>query len=281
MKIYRSLIYIMALAVMINACKKSDTKPTGTMSAKIETTSWNAKTITDTIAGNTVNIIGRSSDNSTITLYLDAIRTGIFLVNDTSLHSANFLPVNGTSSYTTSYGTNSGGEINVTSINNSDSLMSGTFYFTAVDPLSGATVTVTEGKFDNLNFKELMTNYMHAEIDGTGWTAGVVNGNLALGGKLTLKGSVTNNAKFINIVVPGNILPGTYTLGGLLSSYYGQYNPTVDVSMYSYSGTLVITKHDTANNRIEGSFNFSALEFQGTTTAVISKGVFRISYTAS
>jgi hypothetical protein len=283
MKLFTFLFYIVVtLFVFTTGCKKTDNiTAAGTMTAKVEGVSWTASTVSDTILNGTITIAGKSQDNSLIWINLDDVGTGIYALSDSSAHTASYNPGDGSPSFTTSYGLVAGGQVNVTSINYTDSIMSGTFTFTGVNPLSGGTKEITQGIFTNLKFKVPLTNIFHADIDGVLWNAGVASGNLALQGRLTIKGSVDYGSKFISIVVPGNVLPGTYNLGTLLSNYYGQYNPTPELSMFSYDGILLITKHDPVNNRIEGSFHFHALELQGTSTATITNGIFKVSYTES
>jgi len=269
---------IITMLVLSSGCKKDNSvTPTGSMTAKINGASWSASIISDTIQNGTITISGKSQDNSLIWINLNQVRTGVFTLNDSSIHTASYYSGDGISSYTTSYGLNASGQVNITGINYNDSLMSGTFSFIGVSPIGGEK-QIADGKFNELHFKMPLVSSFHVDIDGVLWNAGIISGYLLMQSRLTLKGSVNDGTKFVSIVVPGNITSGTYHLGTLLDNYYGQYNPDSLTNMYSYDGTLTITKHNTTINRIEGSFNFHAMELQGSASINLSAGVFKVTY---
>jgi hypothetical protein len=89
----------------------------------------------------------------------------------------------------------------------------------------------------------------------------------------------------IELVVPNDILPGTYELGGSQSMYQGHFKlgtlANQQFSSVVATGNLIITKHDMDADYIVGTFDFLALPSTGNTTTFdfsISNGSFTVSY---
>jgi len=85
-----------------------------------------------------------------------------------------------------------------------------------------------------------------------------------------------NNMGDLSMVLNGNITPGTYTIG----SGSDQSLRWISASSFQYvarPGTIIVTKHDTVNRKIEGTFT-ATLESTMPPTLSLTNGVFKISY---
>ncbi|MBN2681717.1 MAG: hypothetical protein JXR58_04365 [Bacteroidales bacterium] len=119
---------------------------------------------------------------------------------------------------------------------------------------------------------------MSASIDGTSWSA-VTRVTKKTNGKFIITGTSTDQ-KVIVLTVYG-VNEGTYELSAGMDSvdfqFSAVYQPEAsspsENNYLSKSGTIKISKLDTENQRISGTFNFSATKLSETIT--ISNGEFK------
>ncbi len=182
-KINFSVAILLFLSIFVLSCSKSDNPASdddqdgtggnsqsgaGTMSCKIDGVSWSASIPGSPIApaagqyiNQTLVIVGtqyKGSDVIVITLQLTNIQgageydLGVGVQNGIRIGTVTF--TNSSTSLNESYGTNTNtpepeGKINITKLDLTNKIASGTFYFKATsDAKPGVVKNITEGKFD-------------------------------------------------------------------------------------------------------------------------------------
>lgn len=122
-------------------------------------------------------------------------------------------------------------------------------------------------------------NSFFAKLDGANFVPTIL---YALKNTLTNSISVVANrgggAEAIGLSFPSNITPGTYNFIAF-GDYIGQYTviPS-DPGFVATSGAITISSHDTANNRVIGTFSFTATSFINPMSHQITQGAFDIKY---
>ncbi|HBS85387.1 MAG: hypothetical protein A2W91_16395 [Bacteroidetes bacterium GWF2_38_335] len=256
-----------------------DEIPNGTMVATINGASWSTDEAKAFLAINGgIAIQGIADDGSNISISAEELAVGTYTIDfmDTENTAAYNVDNSGsTVTYTVSK-EDMGGELVITSINTTDSLMSGTFHFVLFRHSDSTSVSITEGEFVNIPYtKELPVvdgNDMSCKIDGTVFNPTTISGT----DMIVLNG--TNGTTTVGLAMPATVTAGTYSLTSI-GDYRGIYSVGSTINYSSTSGTLVVTSHDSTTRRIEGTFTFVANNFAGTGTNVnITEGSFAITY---
>jgi hypothetical protein len=113
--------------------------------------------------------------------------------------------------------------------------------------------------------------------NGVSWTAAKVTAAHALG-LITVSGEDDSDQEII-FLLPETITTGTYNLPSEeLGSLSITYVTTANMPMYPVSGSLIITKHNTATNEFEGTFNFEASPLSGDENVSVTNGKFDVKY---
>ncbi len=261
---------------------------TGDIRAKIDGVQWvGDKAAAAARMNGRIAIGGLSIDKKTVlitladsgvhqyTLYYDGLNAGAF--QDSSLADITAFTSNGGSS-----AAETGGTVNITSIDETNKKISGTFSFKAKRGTDETFRNITEGSFTNLSYSTSLppannTDTFKVKIDGVAFDPFAIYGTSALG-NIMLTASDATAVKTVALTFPGTITPGSYTLDFLGLTYIGQYNPDANTFLVAQSGTLTILEHNTSTKRIKGSFSFEATEFLGTATAQLTEGSFAITY---
>jgi hypothetical protein len=85
-----------------------------------------------------------------------------------------------------------------------------------------------------------------------------------------------NNMGDLSMVLNGDITPGTYTIGsGSAQSLH--WAKDSGFQYWARPGTIIVTKHDTVNRKLEGTFT-ATLESSMPPTLSLTNGVFKVSY---
>lgn len=100
-----------------------------------------------------------------------------------------------------------------------------------------------------------------AKVDGVNFNETIYTATESTAqGRISIAASENNSFPSIGMSFSNTIAPGTYSFNGF--TVIGLYNVSQQTSgMYSTangSGTLTITSHDTANDKIVGTFSFVA-----------------------
>ncbi len=263
---------------------------TGNFTATINGTPWVADRIAQAARMNgIINISGLGIDKKFITItlqdsgvhqytldYTNAANAGAY----TDSNSTNVLAFTSNAGLTPGQ---TGGVVNITSIDETNKTMSGTFSFKARRDVDNAIVTITEGVFTNISYITTLpptasSDTLTAKVGGVDFVPTSVNGISAFS-MLNLSGSDNTGSRSIGLTLPDNIGVGTYTLGPIGSTYYAQYNLDASTFLMSTTGSLTILEHNTTTKKIRGNFSFSgATLVPPTVTAQITAGYFSLTY---
>lgn len=167
------------------------------------------------------------------------------------------------------------GTVTVTEIDKVNQTVSGTFSSKAYT-VEGAVKEITEGSFSKIHYVDIADNAMTAKIDDQEFTA--VQTTAERGeGRIYVEAAANGNAPIIILSFNDDISIGSHNIGKLYSEIFAVY--LNDHIFLSTVGTLTITKHDTNTRRIEGTFNFDALEDGSSGEQhIITEGVFSLGY---
>ena len=301
MKYFLGLVFIIWISFGTTSCQKEFTigpvdsslisQPPSSGSGSFIATIDGAKFIADKAVGavkaaGVIAITGQSLDGENIVL-----RVADSAVHSYAMDIGSFTNFGGYSkdtgyAYATNQGNTaaeSGGTLNITSIDTVNKTISGTFSMKVYRQFDKKQKNITEGIFTNIPYETTALPPANAKdtfrvkVDGKDFSAESISGN-AFYGRITLSASDQMVHKTIGITVPDNISEGTYSMGGLNSDYIGQYNIGTTTLMTASGGKLTILEHNTTTKRIRGSFNFTAKEMLGTSSAEITEGYFSVVY---
>ena len=273
----------LVLATAFASCKKDDTTPNGSMTAVIDGDNWQGKASAVMQAGLT-NISGVADDGSVLTLTLMGQAEGEYLLGEGGDHAGVFTKGTAAETFASNQGNDAQAFVNITSINEENSTLSGEFQFTAFNLLTGTQRVVASGKFSNVTFTGNVTSsgedFLECKIDGEVFKAGLVSGGVTPAPSiLLLIGSSSDGTQSIGLNLSPDVTVGEHKIGGAFSENWAQYNPDSATFLASESGKVKITKHDKANKKIEGTFRFEAEEIMGGgASASIKEGKFSVKY---
>jgi len=279
-----SIHLFVSLSLILSSCDKEEseepeTNPSASMTAKIDDVDWSANQTGCSVSNGQAGIVGVASQGQTITLSLNEFKEGITPLEFNG--SSVGIVMNGNVTYATNADPDCNGIVNISSINTTDSVISGTFEFYAYSPFGKGFVSVSEGSFSNVPFTTELPatpdNSLIVDIDGSTFTASSVNAMVAMG-KINISASDAQITQTVGITIDEGLEAGTYDIGGFFGSVTGQYNIGTEVLMMANEGEMIITKHDMENNILEGTFEFEASEMIGTNSASLTNGSFVVNY---
>lgn len=266
---------------------------TGDFRAKINGNQWVADRAAQAYrVGGLINIAGISTDQKLITITLRDSGVHQYSIDFNSAAHAVAL-VDSTlpdkDAFTTNQGSSalqSGGTLTITSIDEVNKTMSGTFSFLVWRLSDGTQRTISEGSFTNISYNTTLppanaSDDFKVKIDGTLFTAASIFGFGGGAGfnNIAISGSDAVGSKTVALYFPTDVTPGTYNMGTILDSYYAQYNVNSSTFLVSTTGTLTILTHNIATKRVTGTFSFTATPFGGAgSAAVLTEGSFAATY---
>ena len=278
----KSLFYVLLVFVLVgvSSCEKeenviySDTK---TMTAKLEGNLWRAVEPTGSSTNGLYHISGESKIGHKISLYLNAVDVGTYSLSATSTSKAEYTMPNEGGFYVTQNGAGTSGYVELSEVNTSTSTVTGKFYFTANELGTHYLKTISDGKFENIEYSYVPpsadNNMLTATVSGSSYTSGTVMGNVN-NGKLTIIGS--DGIQNFYIIVPEDAAVGTHSLDGATYSISYSMNPD---NYTTDSGSLQISLHNTSVNQMKGTFSFTAHNNADATDIVtVTNGVFEVVY---
>ena len=244
--------------------------------AKIDDSPWAGTTSVATVTEDliTVGSIDGNGDGFAISIYSEF--PGTFTLDKNSDHVASYTSSSGI--YWTNTDPLAGGEVIINEINTIDSTISGMFFFEVYDSISETYKSITEGSFNKIDFSILHgggNGVIVMDVDGETWIPEIVSG-ISSYGILNLGGTDFSTSKALNFRLPLSITTGTHNFP-MVGNYYASYAEDNEV-YYATIGELIITKHDTATNEIEGTFNFDGTEELQGNIVYITNGDFSIIY---
>jgi hypothetical protein len=299
MKSSRPCYIILALIFSFISCTKEVSREQGTtpvvpgsgnFTATINGTAWSADSLQlAVVASGVLNITGLAKTGEQISIILSSFKTGTYTLNTTSPGYALYINLNDTQNnvYLSNVSVTSGTVV-ITAIDTIAKVISGTFSFTVTDPVSNATKTITNGVFNNVPYESgstiptgpMLSDTVLATIDNIKFNAAqVINTNNS--GELDITGISANGTQVIDLLMPADIIAGTYTLDFNTGKYIGVYTNGINSVLISYenSGTLTILSNNGTTGRIIGTFSFVGTSLSDMTAkSDITKGYFSVSY---
>lgn len=266
---------------------------TGNFRAKIDGTPWVADRIAQGARiSNIINISGLGLDRKVLTISVkdSGVHQYTLAWDNTSGGAGAFMDSSlaDVTAFTSNAGltpTEGGGTLIITSIDEVNKKMSGTFSFKAKRSTDNTYRDITEGVFTDIPYITTLppgnsTDTFNVKIDGAAFVPASVSGlGVALLSNIVVQGYNATGTKTVAVYFPNDITPGVYVIGGLGDLYYGQYNVDASTFLASSTGTLEILFHDPATRRIKGRFSFTASPLTGSPPiAQLTEGYFAVTY---
>ena len=287
---------ILIVSLAFCACHKetsieSPNALNGNFTALINGVQWVAADSTEgaSILDGLINITGISADNKQLSITLNDTIPGVYNLNQSTTSLAAYADndSSGMYAFTTNEGSDTsqaGGTVTVTNIDKVNKTITGVFSFKVYRNVDKHQVLITQGGFYKLSYVSSLppangTDTMWASIDGTNWSAQSITAS-AVTTQLAISGSELNGSQAVSLIMPLNIIPGSYSLDYSGGMYIGLYNPTPTTALASSSGTLVILQNNPTTQRISGNFQFQASDplGLGNPSHQLSNGYFSVQY---
>ena len=266
---------------------------TGSFTAKIDGTPWVANRFAQGARiSNTLNISGLGLDKKFITISVkdSGVHQYTLAWDNTSGGAGGFM--DSTLADVTAFTSNAGltpaeggGTLNITSIDEVNKKMSGTFSFKAKRSTDDTYRDITEGVFTNIPYISTLppgnsTDTFNVKIDGAAFVPASVSGlGVAILSNIVVQGNDATGTKTVAVYFPNDLTPGVYEISGIGDLYYGQYNVNASTFLISSTGTLEILFHNPATRRIRGRFSFTASPLTGgPPIAQLTEGYFAVTY---
>ncbi len=244
--------------------------------AKIDGSPWAGTTNVASVTEDLITLSSIDGNGEGFAISIFSEYPGTFTLNENSDHVASYSGSSGI--YWTNADSLAGGQVIINDINTIDSTITGMFFFEVYDSISGTYKSITEGSFNKIDFSILHgggNGTMILDVDGENWMPDIISG-ISSYGILNLSGTDFGSSRTLNFRLPLSITTGSYNFP-LVGNYYASYTESNEV-YYATIGELSITKHDTATNEIEGTFNFDGTEETEASIIYITNGSFSIEY---
>ncbi len=262
----------------------------GDFSASIGSVQWNADSIQlIQVSNGGVSINGISKTGEQISIILPSFKIGVYSLNAQS--SSYALYANLLSTTPTVYisnQANGSGTVTINSIDTVKKLVSGSFLLNLVNPGDNSVTTITKGIFTLISYSGSAgvvvitppgtADTLTASVSGFGAfnaTQVIVTDQQGI---FDIDGVSSGGLQSIDLLMPDNISPGSYTLNFAGGQYVAAYVPSNFDPLVSTQGTLTIITNDPAGKRIKGSFEFTGSSQTTSSSVAVSKGFFSVNY---
>ncbi len=262
----------------------------GDFSASIGSVQWNADSIQlIQVSNGGVSINGISKTGEQISIILPSFKIGVYSLNAQS--SSYALYANLLSTTPTVYisnQANGSGTVTINSIDTVKKLVSGSFLLNLVNPGDNSVTTITKGIFTLISYSGSAgvvvitppgtADTLTASVSGFGAfnaTQVIVTDQQGI---FDIDGVSSGGLQSIDLLMPDNINPGSYTLNFAGGQYVAAYVPSNFDPLVSTQGTLTIITNDPAGKRIKGSFEFTGSSQTTSSSVAVSKGFFSVNY---
>ncbi|MGM0648959.1 MAG: DUF6252 family protein [Bacteroidota bacterium] len=288
----KSLIAIMAsllAVVFFNSCEENTTdRNRPLMTALVDGSTWRCPDPHARLSDNQILVYGTSADGQTIELTIYNGEKGVYTLNASNMHEGVLIPNTSAHAdlYSTSNNESGTGQVRISSINDEDNTISGSFNFRAYKQNSSSSKNVTNGEFNKVPYRFInsidtteIDNVFTANIEGEAFNANTVNTfDTTYNNANFLKIVGSNNTDFRKIIllIPENAQEGNYDIDpddGPMMAYYQESITEIPATV----GSTTISHHDTENQILKGSFFFN-VEDGGGQTINITGGYFEVQY---
>ncbi|PQJ19053.1 hypothetical protein BST93_04560 [Nonlabens tegetincola] len=215
-------------------------------------------------------IIQGTNQLESLTISLDDSSPGTYILGQGASSEATYV-FNNSQSFSSN--ANDGrGEVTITSSSNSG-FVSGTFDFVTYTANAADSLYMRKGVIFEVPLGGTInpgngntTNSFAADVDGQALNPSLISPNVSSG---TILIFASNQNISLSISFPDTIVPGVYSFPTDATGLYAQGTS----GETAQSGTIEILTHDTANNSITGTFNYTT-----TGGIVIDNGSFDVQY---
>ena len=268
--------------LIFSSCKKDKEEqvaPTSQFTAKIGGSNWTANEIRASIYNGVIVIIGESIDGTAITLSLNGDTTGIYSLGP-SFASIGTYSLGSGKGFSTAGGPDAKGEISIESINKNENKITGSFGFDAIRSIDDSLISITDGRFININFSNLPlgveNNNLSTDVNGDPWSPLDITGFVAFK-TLYISAYDADGTRSLSFEFPYDIAPGKYNVN-YFTNYSAYYISSDERTHYAVKGDLEIKSHNIVNQEIEAVFDIDMEEHEGTGLAHFSNGKFKVTY---
>jgi hypothetical protein len=255
------------------------------MTALLDGSTWRCPEPNARVSDEQILVYGQSADGQTIQITIYSGEEGVYTLNASNLHEGIIIP--NTSAYAEVYSTSNNesgtGQVRITSINEDDRTISGKFNFRAYKQNSNASRVITNGEFTKVPYKYINTtdsthivNMMTASINGESFNANSVVTSDTSVNYIEITGSSNTSFRSIILKLPKNIQEGVHNIDPTNGPAMAYYQESL-TEMPATAGATTISKHDTENDILKGSFFFN-VEDGGGQTISITAGYFEVQY---
>jgi hypothetical protein len=313
-KISVLFLSILASVLVLNSCSKdeknddiADVVQDGTLKVDFDGKTFVSTNVQAIVSDKYISITGlRAPNGDFIQITVPTNKVGTYTWNSfTNFDDALglvYTPAGGTNSFIcapkeevdASLNYTDTGSLTISSIDNTTKKISGTFQFTGVDFMAnngkGGTKIFTKGVFANLSFTSDVnptptptptptpsTNTFSAKLDGGAFVATNIS-SILQSNKISIsarKGSVET----IGLFFPSTVKVGTYVVETYGTDYSFLYNKDLTTNgIFTGSGSLTITSHDTSKKIIKGTFSSKFTSILVSETHNATEGSFSVSY---
>lgn len=295
----KTIFYTVLFLIGLASCRKETSVEhantlSGNFTAKIDGVQWSASGTKEgaSILGGIINITGISVDNKEISIMIAGSVAGPYALNQSTRSLAAYADIDSSDVYAfaTNQGrdtTQAGGMVTITEIDPVGKTISGTFSFKVYRDIDHRQKTITAGVFTKIPYVTSLPpsssgDTLTASIDGKAWKGNTIEATVT-SGQLSIIGASSDGSQTIGLLMPATATPGSYALDGSNPSYLGAYTQVANstsTGLVSTKGTLTILANNTSTRRIRGTFQFTAKDPTGASTAThtVNSGVFSVHY---
>ncbi len=255
----------------------------GTMIATIEGDPWISNTVDASMYEGWLSISG--TNEITVILSVDGKLHGEYEIDGEANPSSSTVGITADTNlyYSSNTKGDKVGDIIITEIDNTNQTVSGTFVAKVTKQPDGKTVELKDGSFTKIPFvdRSKVVSSFEAKVNGSNFVSASL-GHQDNGWDMLLY-FYDQAGNSINLAVPANVTPGTYSFGSPPSDlYFAMYNVPGATTLTTYasqSGSVTITEHDIAGKRIKGTFSFGGKVFpEGDGTVDVTDASFEVYY---
>ncbi|MFW5804990.1 MAG: DUF6252 family protein [Bacteroidales bacterium] len=286
----KSLKILVSLLILIffnTACEEDNINTNRPlMTALLDGSTWRCPEPNAKLSKDQIRIYGTSADGQSIQLTIYSGEKGIYTLSSGNMHEGILIP--NTSAYADIYSTSNNeagtGQVRVSSINEDDKTISGSFNFRAYKQNSNASKVISNGEFTKVPYKYIntnddttqITNMLTANINGESYDANSVVTSDTSDTYIRITGSSSSSFQSITLDIPKDAQPGILSIDSTNGPAMAYYQESL-TNLPATAGSTTISQHDSDNGILKGTFFFNVDDGSGQTIS-ISSGYYEVQY---
>ena len=249
--------------LLLVSCEKDDNAPPpvwseggsgffASMTCKVEGQEWTAANnmAFATVGDNVANVTGVNSSNSSITITVmePIVENQSYDLGFGSGNAAAYTESSdGSPAWTSNGNETTGGNVFISEVDTANKRISGTFQFVGIRSFDNSTRTISEGVFVNLSYSgtnpEPSANTFKVDLDSVPFNPTSLYAGIVFS-KLQITASKSQGLPSVVLVMPTDVVEGTYEMGSTSSDFGGQYNISFTTFAMGNGGSMTISNHD-------------------------------------